>query len=295
MSSWSTTFSTLLTSASCDLPTDVETALNTAAEAEDAGGNAQTALRSILANVTLAREHQRPLCQDTGTVMVWIEKPAEVRQKEVAAGLHEAIRQATAKGVLRRNCVNSLNGCNEPDNVGPGNPLLYFHETEEDTVKISIMLKGGGCENVGAQYSLPETRLDAGRDMEGVRRCCLDAVWQAQGRGCAPGILGVCIGGDRATGYAASKHQLLRKIGERSRNQEIAEFEQRILSEANGLGIGPMGFGGKTTLLDVFVGSLHRVPASYFVSVSYMCWACRRVEATTNKTGNLLSFREKRK
>ena len=126
------------------------------------------------------------------------------------------------------------------------------------------------------QYSLPDAALGAGRDLEGVRRCILDAVHRAQGYGCAPGILGVCIGGDRAGGYEEAKHQLLRKLDDRNRCAELARLEARVLKEANALGIGPMGLGGKTTLLGVKIGSRPRVPASFFVTVSYLCWAARR-------------------
>ena len=137
------------------------------------------------------------------------------------------------------------------------------------------------------QYSLPDASLGAGRDLAGARKCVLDAVQKIQGYGCAPGILGVCIGGDRATGYEVAKEQLLRPLDEHRRRQstavdgyrsekELAALETRLLREANSLGIGPMGLGGKTTLLGVKLASRPRVPASFFVTVAYMCWACRR-------------------
>jgi fumarate hydratase class I len=168
--------------------------------------------------------------------------------------------------------------------------VIHWHEQAGDEVRVTLMLKGGGCENVGIQYSLPDSELGAGRDLAGVRRCLLDAVHRAQGKGCAPGILGVAIGGDRATGYVASKEQFLRKLGERSPEPELAALEEQVLQEANTLGIGPMGFGGRTTLLDVFITALNRVPASYFVSVSYMCWAFRRRGMTTDLTGTVLGW-----
>jgi fumarate hydratase class I len=138
------------------------------------------------------------------------------------------------------------------------------------------MLKGGGCENVGAQYSLPNATLGAGRDLAGVRRVVLDAVHKAQGKGCAPGILGVAIGGDRGSSYYASKEVLFRQLEEASPDLELAALEERLTAEANQLGIGPMGFGGQTTVLGTKIAAMHRLPASYFVSVSYMCWAYRR-------------------
>jgi fumarate hydratase class I len=137
------------------------------------------------------------------------------------------------------------------------------------------MLKGGGCENVGAQYALPDPAL-GGRDLIGVENAILDAVLKAQGHGCGPGILGVCIGGDRASGYAHSKVQFLRRLDDTNGDQVLGELEERIIDKANRSGIGPMGFGGKTTLLGCKIGKLNRVPASYYVTVSYMCWAFRR-------------------
>jgi fumarate hydratase class I len=292
MSSWNRTFQKLLTRVSCDLPTDVEDALLGARDAEEVGGNARQALGSIIENVRLAREKQQPICQDTGSILVWVEAPVHASERQLKRGLCEAIRAVTDNGVLRRNCVDSLTGHNEADNVGLGNPAIHWEERPGDHVQVSLVLKGGGCENVGVQYALPDAGLGAERDFDGVRRCCLDAVHRAQGRGCAPGVLGVCIGGDRATGYAESKRQFLRRIGQRNSIQDLAELEETILEQANELGIGPMGFGGKTTLLDVFIGNLHRVPASYFVTVSYMCWAFRRIQAVTDSSGNLIHIKE---
>jgi fumarate hydratase class I len=171
--------------------------------------------------------------------------------------------------------------------VGPGAPTLHLEPWSKDYTDVRLILKGGGCENVGAQYSLPDSRVGASRDLAGVRKCILDAVHQAQGKGCGPGVLGVTIGGDRATGYLASKEQFLRKMGDRNPNAELARLESEIVREANELGIGPMGFGGRTTLMGVKIGALNRVPASYFVSVSYMCWAYRRQGAALTPKGEI--------
>ena len=217
-----------------------------------------------------------PICQDTGTLMFVVEASSTLKRNVFQKAAEWAVAEATRLGVLRQNCVNSLTGKNTGNNLGVGSPVVHWHETDGTVSRVTLMLKGGGSENMGIQYSLPDSTLGAGRNLEGVRRCVLDAVHRAQGQGCAPGILGVCIGGDRATGYVESKLQLLRKIGERSPEPELAELEERLLKEANSLGIGAMGFGGRTTLLDVFIGWRCRLPASYFVSISYMCWCCRR-------------------
>jgi len=259
-----------------DLPRDVEAALAAAADREQEGSAAKSALGSILDNIKLAREKSTPLCQDTGTNIFYVYHPVGVSTIEMKEAIEEAVRQATAKSYLRPNAVDSLTGKNRGDGVGNGLPWVHFSQWEKDEILVRLMLKGGGCENVGAQYSLPDTRLGAGRDLKGVEMVVLDAVARAQGKGCAPGVIGVCIGGDRGSSYLESKVQLFRKLDDENPIPELRELEKRIYDKSNRLGIGPMGFGGKTTTLGVKIGTLDRIPASFFVSVSYMCWACRR-------------------
>ncbi len=267
----------LIRRTSTDLPHDVEAALVGAAEAEAPGSAARGALETILQNVTLARRDSAPICQDTGTPIFYIRQPAGWSTRALRAQIRAAVAEATARAYLRPNAVDPFSGDNSGDNLGgEAFPTLHFEEAEGESLVVDLMLKGGGSENVGAQYSLPHSGLGAGRDLEGVRRVVLDAVHQAQGQGCAPGILGVAIGGDRGSSYDASKQALLRPLGERHPDPKLAALERRLADEANQLGIGPMGFGGVTTVLDVKLTGLHRLPASFFVSVSYMCWACRR-------------------
>jgi fumarate hydratase class I len=262
---------------STDLPPDVEAALRQARSREQAGSAAAGALDSILENVSLAREKSSPICQDTGTPLFYVRHPAGRSTRQLREQIRLAVAAATKKAYLRPNAVDSLSGKNSGDNLGDeAFPTIHFEETGGDDLAVELILKGGGCENVGAQYSLPDDRLNAGRDLEGVRRVVLDAVHRAQGQGCAPGILGVAIGGDRGSSFAASKEVLLRPLDDVHPDPELAEFEGRVLREGNQLGIGPMGFGGETTLMGVKATDLHRLPASFFVSVSYMCWAYRR-------------------
>src|SRR5204863_2137168 len=155
-----------------------------------------------------------------------------------------AVKLSTSKGFLRQNSVDSISGKNDGTNVGPGSPTVHFHQHASPEVRVRLVLKGGGCENVGAQYSLPHEKLQANRDLDGCRKVILDAVLQAQGKGCGPGILGICIGGDRATGYEHSKEQFLRRLDDENENPELNRLERDILETANKLGIGPMGFGG---------------------------------------------------
>ena len=266
----------LIRRASAEIPEDVHRAILAALEREKPGTIAQGAMKIIDQNIALARTKSQPICQDTGTILFYVECPAGFDQIGFEEAARGAVKLATAKGYLRQNSVDSITGRNDGTNVGPGSPVVHFHQHRPTEATVRLILKGGGCENVGAQYSLPNEKLKANRDLEGCRRAILDAVLQAQGKGCGPGILGVCIGGDRATGYEFSKEQFLRPLDDHNPNPELERLEQDIVSTANKLGIGPMGFGGQTTLLGAKIGVLNRLPASYFVSVSYMCWACRR-------------------
>ncbi len=261
---------------STSLPSDVEEVIEAGSRREKKGSSAKNVLDTILENVALAREMSTPLCQDTGTPIFYVQTPAGMDQRKIERAVKRAIRKATKRAFLRPNAVCPLTGGNSGDNTGNGFPGMYFHQWSRDSIRFDLLLKGGGSENVGIQYKLPDSGLGAGRDLDGVRKTVLDAVYQAGGKGCSPGVLGVVIGGDRGSAYSLSKKLFLKKIGERSSEPALAKLEEELLSKANTLDIGPMGLGGKTTVLDVKVASLHRVPACYFVTVSYGCWAVRR-------------------
>ena len=263
------------------LPHDVENAIVEAYQNEEEGSAAKGAFDAILNNVKMAREKSTPICQDTGTPIFYVHYPEGWSTRKLRDQIRSAVAEATRKSYLRPNAVDSITGKNTGDNLGDDHyPTIHFEEVDGDTLTVELMLKGGGCENVGMQYKLPNSELNAGRDLDGVRKVVLDAVYQAQGKGCAPGILGVAIGGDRGSSYLASKEALLRKLDDQNEDPALAEFEQTVYDQANQLGIGPMGFGGKTTVLGVKAKSTHRLPASFFVSVSYMCWAYRRRKMT---------------
>ncbi len=266
----------LIRRTSAEIPEDVNNALIRSLEAEKKGTIAESALRIIERNIELAKRKSQPICQDTGSILFYVDVPVGFDQITFAETAREAVKLATKKGYLRQNSVDSVTGKNDGTNVGPGSPAIHFHQHRSSAVEVRLMLKGGGCENVGAQYSLPNEKLHANRDLDGCRKVILDTVLQAQGKGCGPGILGICIGGDRATGYELSKTQFLRLLDDRNPDPTLDALEQDVLKTANELGIGPMGFGGKTTLLGVKITAANRVPASFFVSVSYMCWAFRR-------------------
>lgn len=267
--------------AATDLPPDVETSLHQAVEQEEPGSAARGALETIINNVELSRKNSTPICQDTGTPIFYVYYPQGWSTRKLRQQIEDAVAQATKKTYLRPNSVDSLTGKNSGNNLGGEYfPTVHFKEIDGNELVIDLMLKGGGCENVGIQYSLPNSALGAGRDLAGVRKVVLDAVHKAQGKGCAPGILGVAIGGDRGSSYYASKEALFRKMDDENEDPNLAKLEGHLVEEANQLGIGPMGFGGKTTLLGTKMTSLNRLPASYFVTISYMCWAYRRRRMT---------------
>lgn len=275
---------------SAEIPADVQQAILTSLENEKKGTIAESALKIIERNIGLAKQKSQPICQDTGSIIFYVNCPVGFDQISFEETAREAVKEATKKGYLRQNSVDSLTGVNDGTNVGPGSPVVHFHQHRSPDVSVRLVLKGGGCENVGAQYSLPNEKLKANRDLDGCRKAILDAVMQAQGKGCGPGILGVCIGGDRTTGYEFSKQQFLRTLNDTNPSEELAKLERDVLNTANELGIGPMGFGGKTTLLGVKICAANRLPASFFVSVSYMCWAYRRQGATLNSAGEIQNW-----
>ncbi|MEW6405908.1 MAG: fumarate hydratase [Chloroflexota bacterium] len=274
----------LIRRTSSSLPPDVEKRLREAVEKEAPGSAARGALETILKNVELSRANSTPICQDTGTPIFYVHYPEGWSTRKLKEQIRAAMVEATKQSYMRPNAVDAVYDNNTGNNLGGDDfPTIHFEEVDTDQpLVVELMLKGGGCENVGRQYSLPDNSLGAGRDLKGVRKVVLDAVQKAQGQGCAPGILGVAIGGDRGSSYAKSKEVLFSEMGTRNEDPNLAALEERLTSEANEMGIGPMGFGGKTTVLDTKITGLHRLPASYYVSVSYMCWAYRRRRMTVN-------------
>ncbi|UQZ37628.1 fumarate hydratase [Paenibacillus sp. PK3_47] len=269
----------LIVETSTNLPGDVRRAVAKGRALEDRATRSGLALTTIAQNIGMAELQVSPICQDTGMPTFIIHTPVGVNQLEMKKDIHSAIVRATKNGKLRPNSVDSLTGENSGDNLGLGTPVIHFEQWEEEGVDVRLILKGGGCENKNIQYSLPaelEGLGKAGRDLDGIRKCILHAVYQAQGQGCSAGFIGVGIGGDRTTGYELAKKQLFRKVDDVNPNGDLAKLEDYIMDNANKLGIGTMGFGGEVTLLGCKVGVMNRLPASFFVSVAYNCWAFRR-------------------
>jgi fumarate hydratase class I len=258
------------------LPSDVEAALNHACKKEKKGSRANAALLSVIGNIKLARETGRPICQDTGVPTFFIKAPFGLSHLELKKTIMAATVTATKKVPLRPNAVDALTDKNSGDNTGIGFPIIYIDEIRGSTLRIDLMLKGSGSENIGQVYKLPIEKFRAERDLEGVRRCVLDAVYKAQGKGCPPYIIGVGIGATKDQVSRLSKEQLLRRLEDTNKSAVLSLLEKRLLTDINRLGIGPLGFGGKTTALGVKIGVNHRHPAAYFVDVSISCWADRR-------------------
>ena len=281
----------LIVQTSTNLPSDIRRLIAEANQRETPNTNSSLALATIALNVDMACESERPICQDTGMPTFIISTPVGFDQIALEVQLRECVARATKAGKLRPNSVDSLTGKNSGDNLGPGTPVVHFHQHRKDEVEIKLLLKGGGCENKNIQYSLPQELPGLGRadrDLDGVRKCLMHAVYQAQGQGCSAGYLGVCIGGDRTSGYEAAKMQLFRKADDVNHQPELAKLEAYITENANKLGIGTMGFGGQVTLLGCKIGVMNRLPASFFVSVAYDCWAFRRLGVVLDpKTGEI--------
>src|SRR6266571_1302065 len=270
----------LITQTSTNLPPDVRAAMSLVSESETPDTQSSQALNIILSNIDMASDDEGPICQDTGMPTFVVHTPVGVNQIVIRKAIHGAVAEATRLGKLRPNSVDSLTGKNSGNNLGEETPVVHFEQWEQDEIEVKLILKGGGCENKNIQYSVP-CELDhlgrADRNLEGVRKCILHAVWQAQGQGCAPGAVGVCIGSDRAHGYDLAKGQLFRTLDDVNPNPALAQLEAEIMEEANKLGVGAMGFGGKASLIGCKIAAANRLPASFFVSVAYDCLAYRRL------------------
>jgi fumarate hydratase, class I len=279
----------LVVKTSTDLPPDVRAAMKTAMVEEPPATQSGQALAIIAENIDLAADCEGAICQDTGMPTFEVKTPVGANQIEMRKQIVDAVAEATRRGKLRPNSVDSITGENSGTNLGPGTPIIHFEQWARDEIEVKLILKGGGCENMNAQYSLPTELPNLGRadrTLEGVRKCILHAVWNAQGKGCAPGAVGVCIGGDRTSGYVHAKEQLFRTLDDVNSDPRLAELEASIMGEVNKLGIGTMGFGGRISLIGCKVGVQNRLPASFFVSVAYDCWAFRRLGVVLDaKTG----------
>ena len=259
--------------ASTELPEDIVKAIK---KAKENNKIALDILNDILKNIKLAKQGKKPICQDTGTPIFYVYYSKKFSQKELRESIIEATKIAAKEIPLRPNAVDPIENKNTGNNVGIGIPIINFEEWDNDFLKIDLMLKGGGSENVSMEYNLPDNSINAGRDIEGIKKCVIDAMFKAQGKGCSPNILGVGIGGTKDMAIKLAKKQLFRRLDDNNKDKRLDKTEKELLVAINDLGIGPLGLGGKTTALGVKIGKMHRHPACFFVAVSFMCWACRR-------------------
>ena len=251
------------------MPDDIVSALNNNLKKETQK-TAKEILNQIIKNTDQAQKESKPICQDTGTPIFYVKYPTKnYSQKQLRTIINKATNIASKQIPLRDNTVDSLTG----ESLG-NVPVIHFKEG--DKLEIDLMLKGGGSENVSVIYNLPNQEINAHRDLDGVRKCILDAIFKAQGKGCPPYIVGVAIGGSIEWVSRKSKRMLLQKLTSKNPNKKLYNFEKKVLKEINQLGIGPLGLGGKTTALGVKIASGFRHPASFVVGISISCWALRR-------------------
>ncbi len=257
------------------IPPDVEEAIKKASSSEENAGAKETLLE-IAETIRKSRQLPRPACIDTGIPTFKVKVPRGLSHTEIRNTIREATSIAAKKVPLGLNAVDILTGENSGDNTGIGFPVVYVEEAADDTLTVDLMLRSGECENYGRTYSLPVEELGAERNLDGVRRCVLDCVKRAGGKGCPPYTVGVGIGATRDQVSALSTYQLFRKLSDESELPVIRDLEQRLLKEINALGIGPLGSGGGATAIGVKIGINHRHPESYLVDVALACWSNRR-------------------
>ena len=270
----------LIRKAETELPKDVVKALEAAYKIEV--GVAKTQIEAILENIKLAKESSRPMCQDTGIqtffVEIGIDFPAIKKLKKI---ITEGVKKATKEIPLRPNTVDPFTQENHKDNTGFHVPYITWDFSEGSDVKIISFPKGGGSENMSKLGM-----LKPGVGIEGVKDFVVEEMVKAAGQPCPPTVVGVGIGGGADLSLKLGKKSLLRPVGVRNKDKEIARIEEELIKRINDSGIGPMGLGGKTTVLDVHVEIAHRHPASLPVGIAVQCWADRRAKMIIKSDGS---------
>lgn len=264
------------------LPDDVKQALRNAyaKETSEAG---KTQLKAILDNIQFAEKYQAPMCQDTGTIIFYIKAGAKAKDLDkIKEALMKATRRATVEVPIRPNAVNPFTQKNSGDNTGKLIPWTNWKVVPGEDIEITVLPKGGGSENVCVMGMLVP-----GEGINGLKKFVVDAVLKAGAKPCPPNILGVGIGGGADIAMKIAKKALLRPLNVSNPDPEIAKLEKEILEAVNMTGIGPMGLGGKTTVLGVNIDYAYRHPASYPAAVAFNCWAARRATARISADGTV--------
>ena len=265
----------LFKEAAITLPHDVKNALIESIEKEENELSKNT-LKAIVENIEIAEEKNIPMCQDTGVPIVFLKIGKNINSSDIGDiidKIKEGVKKATEEVPLRPNVVHPLNRENLKTNVGLGAPFINFEfdENLDGEIEITVFPKGAGSENMSALKMLTPAE-----GIKGIKNFILETVANAGGKPCPPILLGIGIGGTADLSLKLAKKALLRKIGERHKDEDIAKLEMELLEDINKLGIGAMGLGGNITALDVFVEVMGCHTASLPVGVCIQCWANRR-------------------
>jgi len=272
----------LLQLAVTELPRDVEEALRRAS-IEEESESGKTQLRTILENLEAAKNQGVPMCQDTGIIIFNIEVGSEFRgMGEIEKALYNATVRATKEIPLRPNAVNPFTHENTGNNTGRNIPFIYWRIVPGSGLNITVMPKGGGSENVCTLGM-----LDPGSGVKGLKKFVIDTIINAGAKPCPPNIVGVAVGGGADIATKLAKAALLKPLDQPNPDPKLAKLETELLEAANSTGIGPMGLGGKITVLGVKLDYSHRHPASYPVAVAFQCWAARRASAYIDSNCNV--------
>jgi fumarate hydratase subunit alpha len=272
----------LLKLAVVKLPSDIKDALNRAYK-EETSEAGRVQFEAILKDIELAEKDNTPLCQDTGIIIFYVKAGAKVKDLDVIeTALQNATRRATKEIPLRPNAVDPFTQKNSGDNTGKHIPYINWEITNSDYVEITAFPKGGGSENV-----CTIGMITPGEGVNGLKKFVIDAIIKAGAMPCPPTIVGVAAGGGSDISMKLAKASLLRPLNEPNPNPDLDKLEKELYEAANSTGIGPMGLGGKFTVLGVKIDYAHRHPASYPVAVAFQCWAARRSTARIHPDGTV--------
>jgi len=272
----------LLQLAVTELPQDAKDALQRAYREEESEAG-KTQLKAILDNMELAEKRREPVCQDTGVIIFYVKAGAEAKGLDkIEEALRNATKRATKEVPLRPNAVDPFTQKNSGDNTGRFIPFIHWEIVPGNNLEITVLPKGGGSENVCVTGMLVP-----GEGVIGLKRFVVDAVINAGSKPCPPNILGVAVGGGADIAMKLAKMALLRPLNQPNPIPEIAKLEKELYEAANMTGIGPMGLGGKITVLGVNVEYAHRHPASFPAAVAFQCWAARRATALIHSDGTV--------
>lgn len=264
----------LLRLAATKLPRDVKEALQKARR-EEKSENGKIQLEAILKNIELAEKTGTPMCQDTGTINFYVKAGDYAKNlNKIEGSLRKATKRATIEVPLRPNTVDPFTQKNTGDNLGRYIPHVHWEIVPGDSIEITALPKGGGSENVCALGMLTPAE-----SVNGLKKFVIDAIVKAGAKPCPPTIVGVGVGGGADIAMKLAKMELLRPIDQPNPDPNIAKIERELHEAANMTGIGPMGLGGRSTVLSINIEWAHRHPSSYPVAVAFQCWAARKASA----------------